>query len=133
MKAATIRGESKQVEHDQMTIGEWLDTWYNTHKNSWKPTSRAQREMAIRLQMKPLLGHYKLQTLDRTTYKREFLNVLEKKYKPSTVHLFHTLFKIAINAAVEDEILSRNRFTKLNFQVKKLLKKKTIIISHLSN
>ena len=71
-KSATIRGESKQVEHDQLTIGEWLDTWYNTHKNSWKPTSRAQREMAIRLQMKPLLGRYKLQTLDRTTYKREF-------------------------------------------------------------
>ncbi|EJR99156.1 tyrosine-type recombinase/integrase [Bacillus mycoides] len=113
VKVATLRGESKQVEHDQLTIGEWLDTWYSTHKNSWKPTSRAQREMAIRLQMKPLLGRYKLQTLDRTTYKREFLNVLEKKYKPSTVHLFHTLFKIAINAAVEDEILSRNRFTKI--------------------
>ncbi|HDR7965393.1 tyrosine-type recombinase/integrase [Bacillus pacificus] len=123
VKVATIRGEAKQVEHDQMTVGEWLDTWYNTHKNSWKPTSRAQREMAIRLQMKPLLGHYKLQTLDRTTYKREFLNVLEKKYKPSTVHLFHTLFKIAINAAVEDEILSRNRFTKIKLSSQETVKK----------
>ncbi|PEP85323.1 tyrosine-type recombinase/integrase [Bacillus toyonensis] len=122
VKSATIRGESKQVSNDQMTVGEWLDIWYNTHKNSWKPTSRAQREMAIRLQMKPLLGHYKLQTLDRITYKRMFLNVLEKKYKPSTVHLFHTLFKIAVNAAVEDEILSRNRFTKIKLSRQETVK-----------
>ena len=113
VKAATLRGNSKQVENDQMTVGEWLDIWYETHQNSWKVTSRAQREMAIRLHIKPLIGHYKLQKLDRSTYTREYLNVLEKKYKPRTVRLFHTLFKIAINAAVEDEILLRNRFTKI--------------------
>lgn len=112
VKAATLRGESRQVEQDQLTVGQWLDIWYNAHKNDWKVTSRKQREMAIRLQMKPLLGHYKLQKLDRTTYKREFLNVLENKYKTSTVELLHTLFKVAINAAVEDELLTRNRFTK---------------------
>ncbi|WP_342577231.1 tyrosine-type recombinase/integrase [Psychrobacillus sp. FSL K6-2843] len=113
VKTATLRGESKQIEHDQITVGEWLDIWYETNKDRWKITSCKQREMAIRLQMKPLLGHYKLQKLDRSTYTREYLNVLEKKYKPSTVDLFHSLFKIAINAAVEDEILSRNRFTKI--------------------
>lgn len=113
VKTATLRGETKQVEHDQLTVGQWLDIWYETNKNRWKVTSCKQREMAIRLQMKPLLGHYKLQKLDRSTYTREYLNVLEKKYKPSTVDLFHSLFKIAINAAVEDEILLRNRFTKI--------------------
>lgn len=119
VKAATIRGDSKQVEHDQLTIGDWLDIWYETNKNSWKVTSRSQREMAIRLHMKPLLGNHKLQKLDRTTYKRDYLNVLEVKYKPSTVKLFHSLFKIAINAAVEDEILSRNRFTKITLSSSK--------------
>lgn len=113
VKAATLRGEIRQVEHDQLTVGEWLDIWYEMNKNRWKVTSCKQREMAIRLQMKPLLGHHKLQKLDRSTYTREYLNVLEKKYKPSTVELFHSLFKIAINAAVEDEILLRNRFTKI--------------------
>ena len=113
VKAATLRGESKRVENDQITVGEWLDIWYDTHKNDWKITSRKQREMVIRLHMKPALGHYKLQQLDRSTYKREYLNKLEKKYKPSSVQLFHTLFKIAINAAVDDEVLPRNRFTKI--------------------
>lgn len=126
VKAATLRGEHKQVEHDQMTVGQWLDIWYETHKNDWKVTSRQQREMAIRLQMKPLLGSYKLHQLDRTTYKREYLNVLEKKYKPSTVQLLHNLFKIAINAAVNDEILLRNRFTKMTLSVDQEAKEKPI-------
>lgn len=64
--------------------------------------------------MKPLLGKYKLATLDKTTYKRVFINELLKTYKPSTVQLFHRLFKVAINAAVDDEIIPRNRFNKIS-------------------
>lgn len=64
--------------------------------------------------MKPLLGRYKLVELDKTTYKRVYINKLLEKYKPSTVQLFHRLFKVAINAAVDDEILPRNRFNKIH-------------------
>ena len=38
---------------------------------------------------------------------------MEQKFKPGTVYLFHSIFKIAINAAVEEELLIRNRFTKV--------------------
>ncbi|WP_225986218.1 tyrosine-type recombinase/integrase [Psychrobacillus glaciei] len=79
------------MEHDQITVGELLDIWYDTHKNSWKGKSRVRRESAIVLHMKSLIGHYKLQKLDRTTYKREFLNVLEANFKPTSVQLFHNL------------------------------------------
>ncbi|WP_347723198.1 hypothetical protein [Lysinibacillus capsici] len=34
-------------------------------------------------------------------------------FKPGTVYLFHSILKIAINAAVEEELLIRNRFTKV--------------------
>lgn len=113
VKATLLRGESKQVEHDQLTVAQWLDLWYEANKGSWKKTSQIQRENAIKYQMKPLLGHYKLQNLNKVTYIREFIDVLKKDYKPNTVKLFHRLFKVAINAAVDDEILTRNRFTKI--------------------
>lgn len=117
VKTSTLNGEVKRVENSNLTISEWLDIWFETHKNDWKVTSRQQRENAIKFQMKPLLGHYKLSTLDKSTYKREFINVLLEKYEPSTVRLFHRLFKIAINAAVDDEIISRNRFNKISIPV----------------
>lgn len=113
VKTSILNGEEKQVENSNMTVSEWLDVWYETHKNDWKITSQLQRENAIKYQMKPLLGKYKLNELDKTTYKRVFINELLKKYKSSTVRLFHTLFKVAINAAVDNEIIPRNRFNKI--------------------
>ncbi|WP_373558163.1 tyrosine-type recombinase/integrase [Bacillus sp. 7884-1] len=104
------------MENSNLTISEWLDIWFNTHKNDWKITSRLQRKNAIKYQMKPLLGKYKVADLDKTTYKRVYINELLKKYEPSTVRLFHRLFKVAINAAVDTEIIPRNRFTKIIIQ-----------------
>lgn len=113
VKASIVNGEVKKVENSNLTVSEWLDIWYETHKNDWKITSQLQRENAIKHQMKPLLGKYKLAELDKSTYKRVFINELLKTYEPSTVQLFHRLFKVAINAAVDDEIIPRNRFNKI--------------------
>jgi integrase len=119
VKAATINGEIKQVDYSNISIGNWFETWYETHQNEWSVSTRTQREVFIRKQLKPLLGHYKLQKLDKTTYKRVFINeLLMIGYKKATVELFHRLFKIGINAAVDDEILSRNRFTKITISNK---------------
>lgn len=119
VKASVVNGEVKRVENGNMTISEWLDIWFETHKNEWKVTSIKQRESAIRLQIKPLLGKYKLTELDKTTYKRVFINKLLKSYAPSSVQMFHRIFKTAINAAVDDEIIPRNRFNKITIDLVK--------------
>jgi integrase len=113
IKANILNGDAKRVEHSNLTISEWLDIWFETHMNDWKVSSKLQRANAIKYQMKPLLGKYKLTELDKTTYKRVYINTLLKKYGPGTVQLFHRLFKVAINAAVDSEIIPRNRFNKI--------------------
>lgn len=116
VKASILNGNVKKVENSNLTVSEWLDIWYETHKNSWKETTRIQRENAIKHQMKPLLGKYKLAELDKSTYIRKYINFLSKDYKLSTVKLFHRLFKIAVNAAVDNEIIPRNRFNKISIK-----------------
>lgn len=113
VKSNILNGDIKKVENSNLTVSEWLDIWYETNKNDWEISTRIQREDAIKNQMKPLLGKYKLIDLDKTTYKRVYINKLLKKYKPSSVQLLHKLFLIAINAAVDDEIIPRNRFNKI--------------------
>lgn len=113
VKANVLNGEVKRVENSNLTVSEWLDIWFETHMNDWKVSSKLQRQNAIKYQMKPLLGKYKLAEIDKTTYKRVYINELLKKYEPSTVQLFHRLFKVAVNAAVDSEIIPRNRFNKI--------------------
>lgn len=113
VKVNLSNGVEKLVEHTNITVSEWLDIWMESNRSRWKPTTIKQRELAIRLQMKPLLGHYKLQQLEKSVYQRVFINELIKTYKINTVLLFHRLFKVAINAAVEEDIIQRNKFTKI--------------------
>lgn len=130
IKADTIRGAVKSVEFSNYTIAQWFDTWYDAYNQTWKITTRVQRESAIRLHIKPLLGSYKLAELSRTTYQQKFINeLLKKKKMPSTVETLHNIFKIGINSAVEDEIIAKNRFTKMkirNEEVNKEKKKKEV-------
>lgn len=113
VQTQVVNGDIKRIEHSNMTVAEWLDVWYETNESHWAVTTRMQRKNAIQYQMKPLLGSIKLADLDKSTYKRKYLNVLQEQYKPSTVKLFHRLFKVAINAAVDDEIIPRNRFSNM--------------------
>ncbi|MEH7122072.1 tyrosine-type recombinase/integrase [Bacillus sp. JJ1773] len=119
VKTSIVNGDVKHVEHSNLTISEWLDIWYETHKTDWEISTQVQREDAIKNQMKPLLGKYRLAELDKTTYKRVYINALLKKYAPSSVQLYHRIFKIAINAAVDNEIIPRNRFNRITIEMDK--------------
>ncbi len=113
VKTDLINGHVNRVDYSNITVSEWVDIWFEANKNYWEISTLVQREQAIRLNIKPLLGKDKLITLERTTYKRKYINALLKKYDPGSVQLYHNLFKIIVNAAVEDEILPRNRFNKI--------------------
>ncbi|MGE7940667.1 tyrosine-type recombinase/integrase [Lysinibacillus xylanilyticus] len=113
VKSQLLNGNSIQVEHENMTVGAWMDIWYESNEREWEITTQKQRINIIKYQVKPLIGKMKLASLDKETYKRKFITPLLKEYKPSTVRLFHRVFKVAVNAAVDAELIPRNRFTKV--------------------
>ena len=111
-----INGNHAKVDYSNLTISEWADIWFESQKVDWKISTVVHREQVIRLHIKLLLGKEKLVNLERTTYRRKFINPQLMKYSPVPVHLHHTIFKIMVNAAVEDEIIPRNRFTKIKIK-----------------
>src|SRR5699024_1048924 len=61
-----------------------------------------------------LIGHKKLTTLTATEYEKDFINALfNEGLQNGGVKTIHEVFKASINAAVDDEILTRNRFSKI--------------------
>ncbi|SLN00155.1 Integrase [Brachybacterium faecium] len=109
-QTTVVQGGSKEIDYNNITVAQWMDIWYETHENEWKESTKKQRKDNIKNNIKPLIGNYKLSKLDKITYKRVYINKLLERYKPSSVSLFHAFFTIAINDAVENEILSKNRF-----------------------
>lgn len=109
VKAQTLRGETKSLENDNLTVGEWLDIWFETNYKKWKPSTVALRELTIRLHLKPLIGEIKLKKLDKFVYQKQFLDKIEGKLEPSTIRNNHVILSVAINAAVDEEILLRNK------------------------
>lgn len=132
VKSTLLSGNSIQVEHENMTIGAWMDIWYESNEREWEITTQKQRKNIIRYQVKPLIGKMKLSSLDKETYKRKFITPLLKRYKPSTVRLFHRVFKVAVNAAVDAEIIPRNRFTKVIINDEEIEKPNVLNIQQLN-
>ena len=114
VKAASLRGDTKHIEYDNLTVAEWLDTWFKINKRKWKPSTITQREVIIRQNIKPYIGQFKLQKIDKLTYQSNLINALELKHAPGTVRLVHAIFMTALNAAVEDEILQRNKLKRVS-------------------
>ncbi len=114
VKSDLLNGNHKQVEKDRMTVSQWLDIWYETYHVNWKePTQILHKDIKDRV-IKPLIGKCVLTELDKSTYIRLYINKLKKIYASSTVMSYNRIFKLAVNAAVDDEILPRNRFTKIS-------------------
>ena len=102
------RGETTQLENRNLTVSEWIDIYYDFHKDMLKPTTRSTKESVIEKHIRPLIGHVKLSALDDITYKRLCINVQLKTLKPSTVRANHIIFKTIVNYAVKKKIIADN-------------------------
>lgn len=112
VRTQIVNGDVKQVSNANMTISEWIDVWLDTNKH-WEDSTLYNRAIAMNKHVKPLLGRYKISELDRSTYIRKFINKLLETYKPGTVFNLHSMFKTAIQAAVNNEIITKNRFSNI--------------------
>lgn len=113
VKADIANGNVKIVDNSNLTVGEWFQRWYDTNERNWAASTARVRKAIIDNHVVPLLGKYKLSKLDRSTYIEKFINFLLDQSAKSTVEFYHTIFRIGINAAVEEEIIPRNRFKRI--------------------
>lgn len=121
VKAAILNGQSRHIEHSQLKVSQWLDIWYETKKRSWVVSSARIADNAI-THLKKRIGNYKLNSLTASTYEREFINkMLDEGFKPGSVISHHEVFKTAVNFAVDDEILTKNRFSRIRIEQDKSL------------
>ncbi|GGJ51383.1 tyrosine-type recombinase/integrase [Virgibacillus salexigens] len=113
VKTAIVNGDVKKVEESNLTVSEWLDIWYETKKSGWKNSTSIERKRMLDDVIKPMIGKYNLSKLDSMTYERVFINELLKRFSPSTVKLYHRVFKVAVNAAVSNKTIKENNINSI--------------------
>lgn len=116
VKALVLEEDFNEVEMSNLTVSKWIDMYIESKRKEWKPNTYTNRVIYAKKHIKPLIGHIKLVKLDRVTYIRLFINPMLEMLKPGTVRIIHDFFKQIINAAIDAEILRRNRFTKIQIK-----------------
>ncbi|MFF5994238.1 tyrosine-type recombinase/integrase [Lysinibacillus sp. KU-BSD001] len=113
IKTEVAAGNTKLIENENLTIKQWATKWLEANQSNWKVSTNEQRKNIVEQQIIPLLGTQKLMKLDKETYINLYIKPLSQKYSVGTVKLYHRIFKVIINGAVDAEIITRNRFTKI--------------------
>ena len=95
------------IENKQLTIDEWIKVWIPYAQDNWSVSTKQNIESAVKFHISPLIGNQKLSSLNKITYKREFIDKLrqENKYTESTIQTWHKIVMRMINAAVHNQII----------------------------
>lgn len=110
LKASMLENNQLQADKHDLNVSQWIDIWYKTYSNDWAISTREARKNTIEKHVKRLIGNIKLKDITKTIYINKFLNVLkEEGFKPHSISSMHATVSTALNAAVEDDILDRNR------------------------
>ncbi|EME7167363.1 tyrosine-type recombinase/integrase [Enterococcus faecium] len=110
---------SSFIENKNITVNEWVKIWIPYVQDNWSVSTKNNIESAIKFHILPLIGNQKLSSLNKITYKREFIDKLRQKnkYKESTIQTWHKIVMRMINAAVHNQIIPSNTLTGFKFDL----------------
>ncbi|NOG26658.1 N-terminal phage integrase SAM-like domain-containing protein [Lysinibacillus fusiformis] len=91
-------------------------TLLDMKKSVWRPGTYIHYQESYNNHIKPPIGNHKLQKPTKMTLQRELIDKLVSyKLKRATIQEIFRVFKSAVSYAVEEEILPKDRFTKMDF------------------
>lgn len=91
------------------TVGEWLDTWLETHvKPTVRPSSYAAYESRVRMHLRPALGAVRLSELTPADVRRMMAGLAAKDLTAGTAGAILVTLRHALTAAVGDGLIAVN-------------------------
>ena len=100
------------VEENELSVGEWMDTWIECYTAQVKESTRARYQQDIRNHIKPDLGQIKIQDLKLLTVQR-FLNRCknEKGLSEKSLKNIYLVLNKAMTRAQKDGLIKKNPCT----------------------
>jgi len=97
------------VTGPQQKVGQFLVHWLeDVHKHTVRPRTYERYEAIIRLHLVPGIGHHLLQKLSPQHLQAFYTKKLDAGLSPTTVISFHKMLHLALDKAVQWNLISRN-------------------------
>ncbi len=107
-QAATEVANGAPVETQKLTLGEFLDRWLATIKQSIAPTTHARYKSTIEHQIKPFIGGVRLSRLEPVHVEQLFVTLESKKNSPRSIQLAGMRLVSALAHAVKLGLVRSN-------------------------
>ena len=113
------------VSDTDITLGEWIDTWYECYTAKVKSSTRSRYEQDIRLHIKPELGHIRLQDLTCKAGQRFMMRCKDTQHlSEKSLRNIYLVINKALNRAQKDGLLKTNPFADVEIPAYENPKKK---------
>jgi integrase len=109
-------GKNSVIKHKEILVKDWLKQWLDVYGSQCEAGTFITRKFYTENQLISHLGNYKLNQLTKIEYQK-FINLMLKKYARTTVQTIHSIFSTAINKAVDEELITHNKYR--NISIKK--------------
>jgi integrase len=108
-KAMADRNGGMVFDDENMTLGEYLDSWLKgSVHGSVRDSTYDRYELAVRVHLKPALGKVKLKKLTPAQVSTFYQEKLAAGYAPAGVHKLHATLHKALDQAVKWHVVPRN-------------------------
>ena len=102
------RDKGIAYDSENLTMGDYLDRWLDAVKGSVRPRTWQRSEEAVRLHLKPTIGHHRLDKLNAMQVQAAYRQKLEEGLSPRTVEIVHATLYKALKQAVRWLLVPRN-------------------------
>lgn len=119
-----------QIEQNNLSYSDWLDSWYNsTVKPHFKPQTSQVYLSIINTHLKPNLGDYRLNSIRPMTLRKFFDKLIEEEYATSTIRGIRRIVNSSFDYALQLNLVSANpcKTIKIRTTEEEKFKEKTVI------
>ena len=116
LKADLLKGNYAKIDYKDLTLNELFDIYIEHQSAKLKDNSIKQIKNAAK-KMSHFIGDIRINELNSYNYRKYFLNAVENELAQSTISEYNSKINAALNFAVKNEFIIKNRVSGEQFEV----------------
>jgi integrase len=107
-KLRKLMTEADEVKPENITVGKYIDQWFDFAKPNLKPSTIKRYRESIEVHIKPNIGDTKLHKVEALTVQEMYAAMLRAGLSSTTVNIVHSVLSSAYKCAIKWRLVRHN-------------------------